>query len=147
MQKHKFLNIPYIPYHKNLISRARELRRKTTEAEKFFWSKILKDKKLVNFKFTRQKPLDHFIVDFYCASLGIAIELDGKVHNFQKARDKERDNLLEQKFDLKIIRYKNEGILNNMEKVAEDLIKKLKMQPSPGLSLIRARRNGKIKSL
>ncbi|HEY4493945.1 MAG TPA: DUF559 domain-containing protein, partial [Candidatus Paceibacterota bacterium] len=88
MQKY---NVPYIPYDKNLVSRARELRKETTAVEKLFWDKILKSKKLEKFKFTRQKPLDHFIVDFYCASLGLVIEIDGKIHNFQKIRDKERD--------------------------------------------------------
>lgn len=126
MQKHKFLNIPYIPYDKNLVSRAKELRKETTEAENIFWSKILKHKNLKNFKFTRQKPLDHFIVDFFCANLRLIIEIDGEIHNFQKARDKERDNILKQKFGLKIIRYKNEDVLNNTEKVIEDLTKKIK---------------------
>lgn len=123
MQKY---NIPYIPYDKNLVSRARELRKNTTVAESLFWDKVLKNKNLVDFKFTRQKPLDHFIVDFYCASLGLAIEIDGVIHDFQKPRDKERDNILEQKFGLKIIRYKNEEVLNNTEKVTKNLIEKIK---------------------
>ena len=96
--KHKFLNIPYIPYDKNLVSRAQELRKETTEAEKIFWDKILKSKKLKNFKFTRQKPIDHFIVDFFYASLHLIIEIDGEIHSFQKTRDEERDNILKQKF-------------------------------------------------
>src|SRR3989344_8519526 len=107
MQKY---NIPYIPYDKNLVSRARELRKEETETERKFWNEILKDEKLNKYKFTRQKPLDYFIVDFYCASLGLIIEIDGEIHTFQKARDKEKDNLLKQKFGLKIIRYKNEKV-------------------------------------
>ena len=122
MQKYA---IPYIPYDKNLVSRARELRKEMTEAEKVFWDKILKNKKLAHFKFTRQKPLDYFIVDFFCAKLGLAIEIDGEIHSFQKARDKERDNVLEQKFGLKIVRYKNEEVLNNTEKVLKDLLEKI----------------------
>src|SRR3989338_44682 len=110
MQKH---NIPYIPYDKNLVSRAREFRKEITEAEKIFWITILKDKKLKNFKFTRQKPLGNFTADFYCAKLSLVIEIDGEIHNFQKARDEERDNVLEQKFGLKVVRYKNEEVLNN----------------------------------
>ena len=118
-------NFKFIPYDKNLVSRARELRKEITEAENLFWNKILKSKKLESFKFTRQKPLDHFIVDFYCAKLGLVIEVDGEIHDFQKARDKERDNLLEQKFGLKIIRYKNEEVLNNTEKILEDLVRRI----------------------
>ena len=119
MQKY---NIPYIPYDKNLVSRARELRKEETETERKFWNEILKDEKLNKYKFTRQKPLDYFIVDFYCASLGLIIEIDGEIHTFQKARDKEKDNLLKQKFGLKIIRYKNEKVLNNTKKILEHLI-------------------------
>lgn len=126
MQKHKFLNIPYIPYDKNLVSRAKELRKETTKAENIFWSKILKHKNLKNFKFTRQKPLDYFIVDFFCANLHLIIEIDGKIHNFQKDRDEERDNILKQKYGLKIIRYTNKDVLNNTEKVTKDLIEKIK---------------------
>jgi len=125
MQKQKILNIPYIPYDKNLVSKARELRKNTTEVEKIFWNKVLNNEKLANFKFTRQKPLDHFIVDFYCAKLHLAIEIDGEIHKFQKARDIERDNILKQKLGLKIIRYANEEVLNNIEKVIEDLVRKI----------------------
>jgi len=123
--KHKFLNISYIPYDKNLVSRAKELRKEMTEAEKIFWDKILRDKKLINFKFTRQKPIDNFIVDFFCASLRLIIEIDGEIHSFQKGRDKERDAILKQKFGLKIIRYTNEKVLKNTEKVIEDLVRKI----------------------
>ncbi|KKR41866.1 hypothetical protein A2356_03750 [Candidatus Nomurabacteria bacterium RIFOXYB1_FULL_39_16] len=122
MQKY---NIPFIPYDKNLVSRARELRKETTKAEKLFWDEILKSKKFVNFKFTRQKPLDHFIVDFYCAKLCFAVEIDGEIHDFQKIRDKERDSLLKQKFGLQIIRYTNKEVLTNTEKVIDDLTKKI----------------------
>lgn len=126
MQKQKFLNIPYIPYDKNLVLRAKKLRKEETKAEKLFWNKILKNKKLLGFKFTRQKPLDNFIVDFYCASLKLVIEIDGEIHNFQKSRDKERDYKLQQKFGLKIIRYANKEVLNNAEKVTKDLVEKIR---------------------
>ena len=128
MQKY---NVPYIPYDKNLVSRARELRKETTAVEKLFWDKILKSKKLEKFKFTRQKPLDHFIVDFYCASLGLVIEIDGKIHNFQKIRDKERDNLLEQKFGLKIIRYANQEVLKSTDKIIKDILREIQNTTSP----------------
>ncbi|MDP3763331.1 MAG: DUF559 domain-containing protein [bacterium] len=119
-------NFKFIPYDKNLVSRARELRKETTKAEKHFWNKVLKNKQLANLKFTRQKPIDHFIVDFYCASLGLVIEIDGGIHIIQKTRDRERDNLLEQKFGLKVIRYKNEEILVDLQRVVEDLTGKIK---------------------
>jgi very-short-patch-repair endonuclease len=124
-------NFKFIPYDKNLVSRARELRKKTTETEKIFWNKILKNKKLKDFKFTRQKPIGHFIVDFYCAKFKLAIEIDGEIHNFQKTRDKERDNFLKQKFGLKILRYTDKEILNNAEKILENLTKEINNMEVP----------------
>ena len=118
MKDYKFL-----PYDKKLVSRARELRKEITPAENKFWTDILKDEKLIHLKFTRQKPIGNFIVDFYCAKFKLAIEVDGEIHKFQKVRDDERDNILKEKFGLRIIRYKNEGVLNYHEKVLEDLIK------------------------
>jgi len=129
MQKQKTLNVPYIPYDKNLVSRAREFRKETTKAEKIFWDKVLKNEKLADFKFTRQKPLGNFIIDFYCAKLHLAIEIDGEIHKFQKTRDEERDNLLKQKFGLKIIRYTNEEVLNNTKKIVADLVIKINATP------------------
>ncbi len=82
--------LKFIPYDKKLVSRARELRAEATQAEERFWE-ILQNKKFLGLKFTRQKPINHFIVDFYCASLGLAIEIDGGIHLTQKIRDKERD--------------------------------------------------------
>jgi len=111
----------FIPYDKNLVSRARELRKNITGAEKKFWLEVLKDKKLEKFKFTRQKPIGNFIVDFYCAKFKLAIEIDGKVHKFQKIRDKERDNLLREKFGLRILRYRNTEVLKNPGKILSDL--------------------------
>ncbi len=115
----------FLPYDKNLVSKARELRKSETEAERKFWFEVLKNKKLSDFKFTRQKPIGDFIVDFYCARLKLAIEIDGEIHKFQKERDAERDNILKTKFELKIIRYKNDEVLNNTGKVLNDLLNKL----------------------
>ena len=108
--------------------RAKELRKNQTEAEIKFWNEILKSDKLKNFKFTTQKPVDNFIVDFYCSALGLIIEIDGDIHKFQKARDTERDNILKEKFGLKILRYTNDEVLNNAEFVLEDLINRINIK-------------------
>lgn len=115
----------YIPYDKKLVSKARELRKSQTEAEKKFWNEVLKSKNLISYKFTRQKPIGNFIVDFYCAKFKLAIEVDGKLHQFQITRDKERDNILKEKFGVRVVRYKNEEIFNNLEKVLLDLMNKI----------------------
>ena len=123
----------FIPYDKSLVLKARELRKNVTKAEEKFWIEILKNKKLEKFKFTRQRPLGHFIVDFYCASLRLAIEIDGNIHKVQKIRDAERDNFLKQSFGVKIIRYKNEDVLNNTNFVLEDLIERIHNPSRPPL--------------
>lgn len=115
----------FIPYDNNLVSKARELRQSETKTEKIFWHKILKSKKLIKLKFTRQKPIGNFIVDFYCAKLKLAVEIDGKIHKFQKARDVERDNILKQKFGLRILRYKNEDVLKNAELILSNIIEQI----------------------
>ena len=112
----------FIPYDKSLVSRARELRKSETETEKKFWSEILKNKKLSKYKFTRQKPIGDFIIDFYCAKFKLGVEIDGDIHKFKHIRDFERDNLLKQEFGLRIIRYKNQEVLNNINKVIDDLV-------------------------
>lgn len=56
-------NFKFIPYDKNLVSRAREFRKDTTNVEELFWEKILKNKKLLGLKFTRQKPIERIIED------------------------------------------------------------------------------------
>ena len=67
----------YIPYNKSLTRRSRENRKNPTPAEKKLWCEVLQGKRFEHLKFVRQKPLDEYIVDFYCAALKVAIEVDG----------------------------------------------------------------------
>ncbi len=131
----------FLPYDKNLISRARELRKTQTNAEKIFWFEILKDKRFAHLKFTSQKPIGNFIVDFYCAKLKLAIEIDGDIHKFQFTRDSERDNLLEQQLGLKIIRYSNNDVIENTDKILNDLISKIKLLNPSRPPLVRGGEN------
>ncbi len=80
------------------------------------WSKILKSKQFENYKFLRQKPLNNFIADFYCAKLMLAIE-------------EEYDVLRSEKLDaygIKVIRYTNDDIISNIEGVYRDLKERIK---------------------
>ena len=110
----------FILYNKKLVSRARELRKERTEAEIIFWNKVLKNKEVASYKFTQQKPLDDFIADFYCSKLLLVIEIDGGVHNELKIRDKERSEILLYKYAIKVVRYKNNDVLNNTGYVISD---------------------------
>ncbi|OHA91349.1 MAG: hypothetical protein A2758_02730 [Candidatus Zambryskibacteria bacterium RIFCSPHIGHO2_01_FULL_49_18] len=113
----------FIPYDKNLVSRARELRNNQTREEKFFWSNILKSEEFRHLTFLRQKPIGNFIMDFYCAKLLLGIEIDGDIHDAN--RDKERDYILKKKFGITVIRYRNEDIINKTENVKQNLLKSI----------------------
>ena len=53
------------------------MRKKPTLAESKMWELLMFDKTLKQFRFLRQKPVDQYIVDFYCSKLMLAIEIDG----------------------------------------------------------------------
>jgi len=111
----------HIPYNPKLKERARELRKNMTEAESKLWHDFLR-----NFKYTvlRQKPLDNYIVDFYCAKLKLVIEIDGKIHSLKERREyyEERTSILEG-YGLKVLRFTNEDVMNNFTWVCEEILK------------------------
>jgi len=127
----------YLPYNFELKEKARVLRKNSTAAESKLWREYLKKHK---HKFTRQKPIDNFIVDFYCSKLGLMIEVDGTTHLDRKniVYDKNRSTVLEKKYGLRVIRFWNDDILRGMHiviEIIENEIKKLE-QPTPP-SLVR----------
>ena len=113
-----------------MFKRASELRKNMTEAEKILWT-ALRRKQVKGKRFRRQHPIDIFIVDFYCHDSKLVIEVDGGVHQEkeQKEYDIGRSDELE-KHGLKVIRFTNEQIKNNLAEV----LKKIEMnlyQASP----------------
>jgi len=113
----------FLPFNSKLRDRARELRKNMTEPEKKMWFKILSNKQ-TEYRFLRQKPIAHFIVDFYCSELRLVVEIDGDSHAEQVKYDAERTNILEG-HGLQVIRYENSEVLHNIEGVHADLIKRL----------------------
>jgi very-short-patch-repair endonuclease len=99
------------------------LRKKTTKAEKILWEE-LRNRKLLGYKFYRQYPIifdllgyeTFYVLDFYCFERKKAIELDGKIHQFKKREDKERENNLI-RLGIKIIRFKNMEVEHDMNDV------------------------------
>jgi very-short-patch-repair endonuclease len=81
--------------NKELVERARELRKNMTKAEIILWSRI-RSRKINGHKFRRQQPLLDYIVDFYCDELRLIIEVDGEIHSFSEriSYDIKRDNIL-----------------------------------------------------
>jgi len=98
----------------------RTLRQQATLAEDILW-RFLRNSQL-GFKFRRQFDIQSFIVDFYCHSLRLAIELDGWTHDGEKT--KQRDNIKQQvleKAGCKVIRFKNEEIYGDIEKTLNEI--------------------------
>ncbi len=77
---------------------------------------ILKEKPL-GFKFRRQHPYSLYILDFYCDSLKLVIEVDGDIHNKEevKENDKERQQSLENE-NLRVLRLTSEEVVETLEK-------------------------------
>jgi very-short-patch-repair endonuclease len=92
-----------------------EFRDNPTTAEKALW-KILRKNQIRGLRFRRQHKIGQFIVDFYCHEIGLIIEADGAIHEKQKAEDQVRTEWL-QTLGLKIVRFTNEDILNNLQDV------------------------------
>ncbi|MBR0569562.1 DUF559 domain-containing protein [Microvirga sp. STS03] len=78
--------ISYKPYLKEL---AKQLRQNSTLSEVLLWNE-LKNKQILGYDFDRQKPIDSFIVDFYCKELSLAIEVDGDSHDYSFEEDRNR---------------------------------------------------------
>ena len=108
---------------KNLKHISRKLRKEMTEAEKKLWQ-YLRAKQVFGIKFRRQQQINNYIVDFYCPSKRIIIELDGGQHA-NNIKDKERDKFMEDK-GIKVIRIWDNDIMNNIEGVMEHIMNIIK---------------------
>ncbi len=71
------------------VSRARELRRDGSRAEKICWD-LIRDRRIEGVKFRRQHPIGRYFADFDCASKKLVIEIDGEHHAFQTEADARR---------------------------------------------------------
>ena len=108
-----------MPTHKEIITRARELRGNMTIAELKLWAEI-KGEQLNGVKFRRQHPISPYIVDFYASQLKLVVEVDGDTHDEQKEYDARRTDFLKRKgYD--ILHFTNEEIHQDLEGVLEIL--------------------------
>ena len=92
-----------------------------TQAEKVFWH-LVRGRKLFGLKFRRQQIIDGFIIDFYCDSLKLCVEIDGDVHDSeeQERYDEFRDQALALR-GLATIRFSNEEIIQHKNAVIKKL--------------------------
>jgi len=101
------------------LSRARELRRQMTSAERKLWY-ALRGRQLYGLKFRRQHPLPPYILDFYCQEHRLVIELDGGQHNevAQTVYDRQRAAWLQTQ-GLRVISFWNYEVETNLPGVLE----------------------------
>jgi len=117
-----------IPYKPRLKKLARKLRNESTLTEIMLWYE-LKGRKLRGYDFDRQKPIDDYIVDFYCKDLQLAIEIDGESHIGEEEYDKARQIRLESlgvrflRFDSMEVRYNLDKVIKEIEKWIEENVK------------------------
>jgi very-short-patch-repair endonuclease len=109
---------------------AEENRLKPTAAEAVLWN-VLKGNKLDGRKFRRQHPIGNYILDFYCHSEKLGIEIDGEYHDeaSQKMLDMDRTNAIVTE-NIKIIRFTNEQITNNLVFVIGEIKNNFRYQSS-----------------
>jgi len=112
MQKRKV-----IPYKPNLKELARQLRNNSTKAEIILWQK-LKRKQMYGYDFHRQKPIDNYIIDFFCHELMLGIEVDGYSHQIIEVfnKDVKKEGVMNM-FGIHILRFSDEQVLKDTDNV------------------------------
>jgi len=123
-------------YNKTELKQTRrDLRKQQTHCEKIVWM-YLRNKQLLGYKFRRQYSVDHYVIDFYCPKLKLAVEIDGEYHEKpeQKIYDMERQSYLEN-FGITFVRIKNEELLGNPDLAFERIEQAVKKLTSPKMGL------------
>ena len=97
---------------------AKAMRSEPTEAEAKLWP-LLRNRRLVNFKFRRQLPIGHYIADFVCLDARLIIEADGSQHT-ESAYDSVRDGYLQAQ-GFRVLRLSNYDILAHPDAVLDTI--------------------------
>ncbi|MDQ3842412.1 MAG: endonuclease domain-containing protein [Bacteroidota bacterium] len=107
----------YLPYNKSLKEFSRKLRNHSTPGEILLWKK-LRAGSMRGYTFNRQKPLNRYIVDFYCKPLNLVIEIDGTYHleAEQVIKDRERQEILTG-MGLHFLRFSEQEVRRNIDAV------------------------------
>ena len=114
-----------LPYNKKLKAHSQKLRSSMTDAEILLWQK-LRRKQLSGLQFYRQKPLGNYIVDFYCPSARLVIEIDVGQHYTEQgqSQDSKRDAYLNE-LGLSVLRFSNLDVLGNLDGVITEIVQHL----------------------
>lgn len=111
----------HYPYNKDHKVRARELRSEMTPEEQIIW-RLVRRKQIHGVTFHRQKPIDQYVVDFYCPKAKLVVEIDGGQH-FEPDHaesDRLRDEAL-QALGLQTIRFSNSDVRRRIAAVGDEI--------------------------
>ena len=113
----------HLPYNPKLVDRARQLRKNMTMPEKKLWDLFLK--KLPD-RVLAQRPIDNYIVDFYCPKCNLVIEIDGPQHLTTEGKqyDVARDTTL-QSYGLTVLRISNDDVMDDFDSVCKTIMDKI----------------------
>ncbi|MGB7161019.1 MAG: DUF559 domain-containing protein [Tepidisphaeraceae bacterium] len=106
-------------FRRVLATRAREMRREPSLAERKLWS-YLRNDQFMNLRFRRQYRIGPYIADFFCPSLKLVVELDGDTHTEQERYDAERTAYLNEN-QIHVIRFTNFEVIGNIDAVLDAL--------------------------
>ena len=122
MPKYEIHNLPHLKVNRQ------ELRKNQTSAEEVLWQ-LLRKEQLFGRKFRRQHSIENYIVDFYCASEKLIIELDGGHHQEVETfeNDKIRDTRLQQ-LNYNVLRFSNKEVFENLETVLKVISENFRKQ-------------------
>jgi very-short-patch-repair endonuclease len=116
------------------VSRARLLRKKATDVERILWRR-LRNRNFAGYKFRRQHPFGPYILDFYCPSAKLAIELDGGGHDYRasQVRDRARSEFLSRQ-GVAVLRFWNHQVRQELDSVLQAIwfaLERCGRNPSP----------------
>ena len=109
----------FVPYERWLKEVARRLRNESTLSETLLWNE-LKKKQMLGFDFHRQRPIDRYVVDFYCPRLNLAIEIDGESHATRILDDARRQARLEE-LGITFLRFTDDQVKFEMDVVLGEI--------------------------
>ncbi len=111
---------------KSLKPQRKHLRNHSTSAEATLWN-YLKNSQLEGRKFRRQHSIEFYILDFFCPSEMLNIELDGQEHfeGYGLIQDEKRDKYLKS-LNIRILRFENKQVFENIDWVLTEIINHFK---------------------
>jgi very-short-patch-repair endonuclease len=104
---------------KHMIRRARGLRQAGTAPEQLLWT-ALRNEQIGGLKFRRQQAVGPYVVDFYCHSVKLAVEVDGMSHDDKIVQDAEKTKYLDAR-GVQVLRVTNDDVMGDLEAVARKI--------------------------